>query len=96
MATDNRCARWKEDESLRVAMQDCVKQGLKREEALDFLMRDFPQYQWSLRSLDRRLRHFDIYYNDKDVSIEEVRQAVKKELEGPRRFLGYRAMQKKI
>jgi hypothetical protein len=34
-------------------MEEYVKQGLKRVEALDFLRRDFPQYPWSVRSLER-------------------------------------------
>ena len=35
------------------------------------------------RALDRRLRCFEIYYNNPEVSVEEVKDAVKKELEGP-------------
>ena len=77
-------------------METYVRQGYKREEALDFLKRDFPQYSWSIRSLDRRLRYFAIYYNDQRVTVEEVKDAVKKELEGPGKLLGYRAMHKKI
>ena len=65
-------------------------------EVLDFLQRDFPQYPWSLRSLDRRLRHFEINYNDANVKVDEVVEAVQKELEGPGKLLGYRAMHKKI
>jgi len=30
------------------------------------------------------------------VSVEEVKDAVKKELEGPGRLLGYRALNKKV
>eukprot|EP00794_Sanderia_malayensis_P011558 gene11558-12749_t len=96
MAADNRFAAWKEDELLRTAMQEYVKQGLKREETLSFSQRDFSHYKWSMRTLDRRMRHFQIYYIDQDVSIEEVKEAVKKELAGPGKLLGYRAMQKKI
>ena len=70
--------------------------GYKREEALDFLKQDFPMYAWSIRSLDRRLRCFEIYYNSPEVSVEEVKDAVKKELEGPGKLLGYRAMHKKV
>ena len=47
-------------------------------------------------TLDRRLRHFDIQYNDKNVSVEEVKDAVKKELEGPGKLLGYRAMHREV
>ena len=57
----------KEDDKLKEDMTQLVQQGLQRIEALDFLKRDFPQYPWSLRTLDRRLRHFDIFYNDKSV-----------------------------
>lgn len=53
-------------------------------------------YTWSIRTLDRRLRCFDIYYNGSEVSVEEVKDAVKRELEGPWRLLGYRAMHKKV
>ncbi len=93
---DNRCAKWKEDENLRKAMKEYVKQGLKREKALDFLRRDFPQYTWSVRSLDRRLRHFNINYNDKNVDFEQVKHAIEEELKGPGKLLDYRAMHKKV
>ena len=93
---DNRAAAWSEDEILKAAILKYVQQGLKRVEVLDFLQRDFPQYPWSLRSLDRRLRHFEINYNDANVKVDEVVEAVQKELEGPGKLLGYRAMHKKI
>ena len=31
---------------------------------LDILRREFLDYLWSMRTLDRRLRHFDIFHND--------------------------------
>ena len=86
---------WREDLKLREDIEIYVRPGCKREEALGFLKRDFPMYAWSIRSLDRRLRCFEIYYNNPEVSVEEVKDAVKKELEGPGRLLGYRAMHKK-
>ena len=46
-----------------------VKQGLQREKASDFLRKEFPQYALSIWTLE--------------VSIENVKEAVKKELEGP-------------
>ena len=49
-----------------------------------------------MRSLDRRLRHFNIFYTDKDVTVDEVRESVGKELEDPGKLLGYRATHKKI
>ena len=87
---------WWEDLKLREDMERYVRQGYKREEAIDFLKQDFPMYAWSIRSLDRRLRCFEIYYNNPEVSVEEVKDAVKKELEGPGKLLGYHAMHKKV
>ena len=54
-------ATWKDDDKLKEAMTKLVQQGLQRIEALDFLKRDFPDYPWSMRTLDRRLRHFDVF-----------------------------------
>lgn len=53
-------------------------------------------YAWSIRSLDRRLQYFEIYFNNQGVSVEEVKDAVKEKLEGPGRVLRYRAMHKKL
>ena len=53
-------------------------------------------YPWSICSLDRHFRCFEIYYKNPEVSVEEVKDAVKKQLEGPGRLLGYRAMHKKV
>jgi len=63
---------------------------------LDFLNRDYPYYHWSLRTLDRRLRHFNIYYTDTNVTVDQVKDAVQKELDGPGILLRYRAMQQKV
>ena len=69
---------------------------MTRKEILDFIQRDFSSYQWSIRTLDRRLRYFEIYYNHSNVAVSDVQEAVKKEIEGPGKLLGYRAMHKKI
>ena len=87
---------WKEDIALKNDLKKYVGQLFKREEILSFVQKDYPCYTWSIRSLDRRLRHFEIYYSDRDVSVEDVRKAVAEELDGPGKLLGYRAMQKKI
>ncbi len=71
---DNRLAIWKTDEALKDEMQKRVKQGLKRSEIVDFLKQDFAQYPWSIRSLDRHLHHFEIYYNNKEVDVEKVEE----------------------
>ena len=44
----------------------------------------------------RHLHYFDIYYHDKNVSVDKVKEAVKKELDGPGKLLGYRAMYHKV
>ena len=68
---------------------------MKRKEMLDFLRRDFPTYAWSIPTLDRRLRYFNIFYTDTNVTLDEVKEAVGKELEGPGKLLGYRALHQK-
>jgi hypothetical protein len=85
-----------QDLNLRDDIEKYVKQMLKRSEMLSFLERDYFQYSWGIRSLDRRLRYFDMYYRDDNVSVDQVMEAVEKELDGPGKLLGYRAMQKKI
>ena len=87
---------WKEDLNLREKLKDYVSEGLRREEILDFMLRDFDCYAWSIRTLDRRFRYFDIRYTDTDVAGDEVEEAITREIEGPGRLLGYRAMQKKL
>ena len=42
---------------------------------LDFLTRDFPLYAWSLRMLDRTLRHFDIFFNDGTHKVDLAMKA---------------------
>ena len=93
---DSRLATWKNDKTLRSEMQKLVKEGLKRSEIVDFLRKDFAQYPCSIRSLDHRLRYFQIYYNDQEVTVEQVTEVVRTELEGPGKLLGYRLMHKKI
>ena len=69
---------WKEDTRLADEMRKYVQQGLTRQEMMSFLKRDFSQFSWSIRTLDRWLRHFGIFYTDKTVSLNEVREAVAK------------------
>ena len=73
-----------------------VTQNLKRSEILDFVQRDYDEYRWSLPTLDRKLRHFNISYIEYETPVEAVRDAVEKELEGPGKLLGYRAMNQKL
>ena len=85
---------WKEGDILKSDLKKYVTEDLRRTEILDFMKRDFSQYAWSLSSLDRHMRYFDIHYTDNNVTVEQIRDAVKKEVDGPGKLLGYRAMQK--
>ena len=93
---DYREATWTDDEHLKEVLTKYVQQGLQRSEALDFLRGKFPEYVWSIRSLDRRLRHFNIFYNDRSVQVQDLKEAIDEELKGPGKLLGYRALHKKI
>ena len=96
MATRIRNKNWADVRSLEEALLNYDRQGLQRKEILSFMVRDFGEYAWSLRSLDRRLSYFNIHRNDRSVSVEDVKSAINKELMGPGRLLGYRAMHLKI
>ena len=87
---------WKEDLNLREKLKDYVTEGLRRKQILDFMLEDFDWYAWSIRTLDRLLRYFDIRYMDTDVAVDEVKKPVMREMKGPGRLLGYRAMQRKL
>ena len=95
MAARIRNVNWMED--LELKHEKYVRQGLQRNEILNFMKRDFGEYAWSLRTLDRRMQHFEIRYTDTiNVTVDEVKSAVRKELDGPDKLLGYRAMHNKI
>ncbi|XP_057308987.1 uncharacterized protein LOC130647223 [Hydractinia symbiolongicarpus] len=89
-------AEWCSNTQLKTDLSNFVKQNILRNKILNFVERDYPSYDWSLRTLDRRLRYFKIYYIDKNVTIDHAKQAVKKELKDPGNLLGYRAMHQKI
>ena len=72
---------WKEDNQLENDLRKYVRQNFKRSEILDFVRRDFPEYTRSTATLDRRLRHFGIYYINYDTPVAAVSDAVQKELE---------------
>ena len=89
-------SQWRSDLDLQVQLESLVKRGYQRNEILHEVKKDFPQYKWGcIKTLDRRLRHFNINYIKYDTPMEDVRNAVSEELEGPGRLLGVRAMTKK-
>ncbi len=89
-------SKWKYDLKLKADLIKYVKERMQRIEILDFMQKDYPIYKWSLRTLDRRLSYFNIKYIDENVRIDDVREAVREELEGPGKLLGYRTMTQKI
>ena len=87
---------WKEDLNLRQKLKDYVTEGLRRKEILDFMLRDYDCHTWSIRTLDRHLQYCNMRYKDTDVAVDEVKEAIMQEIEGPGRLPGYRAMQEKL
>ena len=53
-------------------------------------------YAWSERTLARRLQYFDIKFTNYGVDIEDVKDAGRREMDGPGQLLGYRSMQQKV
>ena len=96
MAEGIRNAEWQEDKQLTIALEGYVLQNLKPREILDFVQHDYPQYAWSLGTLSRRLAFFDIKYIRCDIELDDMKDAVREELEGPGLLLGYRSMQRKL
>ncbi len=86
---------WKQDPDSENDLKRYLRENMQRNEILNFVQRDYPQYCWSMRTLDRRLRHYGICYIDHNVIIDEARAAVQEELEGPGHSLGYRAIRQK-
>ena len=68
----------------------------KKSEILDFIKSKYPMYAWSERTLARRLQYFDIKFTNYEVDIEDVKEAVSREMDGPGQLLGYRSMQQKV
>ena len=85
-----------QDQTLKDDLSQYVRQNLKKSEILDFIESKYPMYAWSGRTLARRLQYFDIKFTDYEVDIEDVKEAVRREMDGPGQLLGYRSMQQKI
>ena len=91
-----RNSEWESEGELQRKLSKYVTKGLQRNEILSYMLRDFPQYSWSIRTLGRRMRYFNIFYHDKNVPLNAVKEAVKGKLNGPGKLLGYRPMHLKI
>ena len=60
------------------------------------MKRDSNHYSWSLITSNRRLRFFNIYRHDENITVDEVTEAIKNEFERTGQLLGYCAMYHKI
>ena len=56
------------------------------------MQRDFLEYTWSLPTLGRRLRYFNINKTHKNIPIEVVQRIVLEEISGPVLLSGYCAI----
>ena len=53
---------WLEDDDLKADLKRYVRESLSRSEILDFVSRDYSIYALSIRTLDRRLKEYQIFY----------------------------------
>ena len=74
---------WKDDLYLIPQMKERNSKGMRLQEILIYMKCDFRHYSSGLITLNRRLRFFNIYRHDKNFSVFEVTEAIKKECEGP-------------
>ena len=79
-------ADWKEDNDLKLDLENYVRRNLNLKDG----------YTWSYRTLGRRMNYFGIKYINDNVDVDEVETAVRQELAGPGKLLGYRSLHKKI
>ena len=84
------------DVDLKADLLKYVTQNLKRKEVLDFISKNYLEYAWSFRRLCRRLNFFQIKYADEEIDLGQARAALRAEMDGPGRLLGYRSLHKKI
>ena len=96
MAARMRDTNWINDKHLEDTLQKLFGDNLKRTEIFDYVQRGFPEYTWSLYTLDRRARFFSIFKTDKNVSVEEVQRVFVEEISGPGYLFGYHVIHIKI
>ena len=87
---------WESDGELKRELSKYVTKELQRNEISSYILRDFPQYNWSIKTLNRRMRYFNIFYHNNNVSLNVVKEAIKGDLNSPGKLLGYRAIHLKI
>ena len=87
---------WTNDGKLAEEKRMYVRQNRNRSEILDFIQRDYSYYRWSRTSLDRRMHYFNIKYIDETTKLNAFTDAVRADLDGKGKLLGYRALTQKL
>ena len=88
---------WKNNEDLKFQLESLVKKAYQKSEIVLAMRKKFPQYSWGcIKTFDHRLCYFNINYINYDTPLQHVKDVVEKELEGPGKLLGVRAMTKKL
>ena len=54
-----------------------MRQGLKRDEILDFVSKKYPLYAWRLRNLCPSLHYFDIKYINYEIELDDLEESVR-------------------
>ena len=67
---------WKEDDELKNALSELIKQGMKQSEILSCMKRDFHIYTWSERTLKRRISFFKLRSSDTQRTLQEARNVI--------------------
>ena len=76
MTAHVRDTNWIKDKHLENTLRGLVGDNSNWTEVLDYMKSDFLEYPWSQRTLDRRVRYFNIYKTDKSISVEDVQRVV--------------------
>ena len=92
MTAQIRDTNWINDKYLKDTLEKLFGANLKQTKIFDYVQRRFPEYTWSLYTLDRRPRYFNIYKTDKNVSVEEVQHVFLEEISGPGHPFRYHAI----
>ena len=66
----------KEDDELKNALSELIKQGMKQSEILSCMKRDFRIYTWSERTLKRRISFFKLRSSDTQRTLQEARNVI--------------------
>ena len=87
---------WKRDANLLDDLTKMIANRWQLKYVLLIVKRDYPLYAWSLITLKRRLKHFNLRMIDECITPGQIGEALAEELVNVGGDLGFRAMTKKI